>query len=269
MKPYYQDEWVTIYHGDCREILPQLDVKVDLIVTSPPYDDLRDYGGYGFDFVDLPALFYKAIGEGGALVWVVGDKMIDGSESCTSFKQALAFREIGFSLHDTMIYQKDGPAWPSENRYHQCFEYMFVFSKGPPRVVNLIADRRNIQAGRTKRNRWERRKDGSIKFRPKEVAKMNNDGIRWNVWVYGTGYMKSTVDRAAFKHPAIFPDALAKDHIRSWTNVGDTVLDPYLGSGTTAKAAKSLNRKCIGIEIEERYCEIAANRCRQSVFDFR
>ena len=267
--PYYQDESVYIIHADCRDVLPLIpDKSIDLVLTSPPYDDLRSYFGNSLDFdhFKLVAITLEnVISVGGVIVWVVGDQTYKGSESGTSFRQALYFKEIGLNLHDTMIYQKDGPSWPHDNKYHQCFEYMFVLTKGSPKTVNLIRDKKNRLANTIKRNRWERTRGGDIKFRPKELALIKDLGFRYNIWTYGVGYMKSAKEDYIFEHPAIFPEALALDHIISWSNHSDLILDPFLGSGTTAYCAKKLGRKCIGIEIEEKYCEIAAKRCSQSV----
>ena len=266
MKPYYQDEWVTIYLGDCREIIPELP-KVDLVLTSPPYDNLREYGGYSFDFNTISRMLYEKTLEGGVLVWIVGDATMDGSETGTSFRQALRFMEVGYRLHDTMIYEKAGsayPSGPSSNRYTQIFEFMFVLSKGPPRVANLIDDKKNRWAGSKHFGvNTERQKDGSLKVGKNKPVKER--GVRNNIWRIDVGFGYSASADIAYKHPAIFPERLARDHIISWANSGDLVLDPFLGPGTTAYCAKKLNRKCIGIEIEEKYCEIAAKRCSQSV----
>jgi DNA modification methylase len=259
--PYYQDDAVLIYHGDCREILPQLP-KVDLVLTSPPYDNLRLYGGQTFEFNGLPSLIYAVMEMGGCCVWVVGDQTINGSETGSSFKQALGFIDNGFNLHDTMIYEKNWITYPDTARYFNAFEFMFVFSKGFPKTVNLIRDKRNSSKG-TRVGGTNRRKDGSL---PPKVCIGNiipEYSIRTNIWMYSQG------DKRNIKgHPAQFPEQLVNDHIISWSNSSDLILDPFLGSGTTAYCAKKINRKCIGIEIEEKYCEIAAKRCCQSVMNF-
>ena len=262
MKPYYQDEWVTIYHGDCREILPSLP-KVDSVLTSPPYDDLREYDGYSWDFEVTANLLKNIITDGGVIVWVVGDATIDGTETGSSFRQALYFKGLGLNLHDTMIWNKGSFAFPSTDRYHQIFEYMFVFSKGSPKALNLIHDRKNLYSrmgGISGRNR-----DGSRRTKGNAGKKQSTYGQRFNIWEYAIGGGHVASSKIAHQHPAIFPEQLALDHIISWSNQGDIILDPFLGSGTTAYCAKKLNRKCIGIEIEEKYCEIAAKRCSQSV----
>lgn len=262
MKPYYQDDAVTIYHGDNREVLPGLQ-QVEFILTSPPYDGLRQYGTYSWDFQTTSFLLAEKMHEGAVLVWVVGDETVDGSESGSGFKQAIYFKEtLGLNLHDTMIYQKGEAFISSPVRYNAAFEFMFVFSKGKIKTVNLIRDRKNLWSGNYGHG-TKRQKDGSM--RPRVLGSAAEYGARTNIWKYGTGLGKSTDQAFAHEHPAIFPDALAKDHITSWSSPGDTVLDCFAGSGTTLRAAKELGRKAIGIEIEERYCEIAAKRLQQEV----
>lgn len=233
---------------------------IDLTVTSPPYDGLRDYNGYSFDFESIAKELYRVTKEGGVVVWNVNDSTINGSESLTSFKQAIYFVEVcGFKLHDTMIYEKNSMSMPDKNRYYNCFEYMFVFSKGKPKTTNLIEDRKNRWAGTSSfGERSQRQKDGSLKKNGKGIVK--DFGARFNIWRYNTGAGYSTKDEIAFEHPAIFPEKLAYDHIRSWSNENDLVYDCFMGSGTTAKACISANRNWIGSEISKEYCEIIEKR---------
>jgi len=263
MKPYYQDKWVKIYHGDCREILPQLDVKVDLVLTSPPYDDLRVYGGSVFDFEGVARAITDVMKDGTVLVWVVGDATDESGESGSSFQQALRFKELGLRLHDTMIYEKNGASYPCHDKYYQVFEYMFVLSRGRPRVVNLLRDRRNLWNGS-----WGRRSRRDVygNLILGEKTPSDDYGVRWNIWRYNVGKFGEETGRDR-GHPAVFPLALARDHILTWTNSGDMVCDPMVGSGSSLEAAKKLNRYSIGIEIEEKYCEIAAKRCCQEVME--
>ena len=254
---YYRTPLGVLYNCDCLTILPHLE-PVDLVLTSPPYDNLRDYGGYSFDFKKTGKALFKLIKDGGVCVWVVGDETQNGSESGTAFKHALHFKHFGFNLHDTMIYSKAGFAFPSNERYHQTFEYMFIFSKRKPNVFNPIKDKLNRYSRRG--GDFSRQKNGKIKHGNKGGLPLKRYGQRYNIWEYKVGGGNVTKDKVAYKHPAIFPESLARDHIISWSNQNDTVLDPMCGSGTTLKQAEKLKRKWIGIEIEEKYCEIAAKR---------
>ena len=249
--------------GDCLEKMKEFpDNFIDLTVTSPPYDNLRDYEGYVFDFENIVKELFRVTKKGGVVVWVVGDSIIEGSESGTSFKHALYFKKIGFKLHDTMIYHRP-PRFPDKLRYSQSFEYMFVFSKGRPNTFNPIMDHKNKPDGHLggEVTSGGRNKAGILntRIRPKPREFSN----RWNVWDIPNGYFKSTMDKEAYNHPAIFPEALARDHIISWSNEGDIVLDPFAGSGTTLKMAKQLNRNYIGIEISEKYYEIIKKRINE------
>lgn len=250
-----------VYNTECLMGMKQLPNNyIDLTITSPPYDDLRNYNGYYFDFESVAKELYRVTKDGGVVVWVVGDKTHKGSETGTSFKQALFFKEIGFNIHDTMIYEKDGQgACGSNYAYWQSFEYMFVLTKGKPKTVNRIRDKPNKYAGtKTHSNITKRMKDGSLKqLKQLEIQEF---GIRTNIWRYGTGKGKSSKDEIAFQHPAIFPEQLAEDHIISWSNECDIVLDIFMGSGTTAKMAKINKRNWIGFEISEKYVEIANKR---------
>lgn len=247
----------SVNQGDSAVLLKQLpDDFVDLTVTSPPYDDMRTYEGYSFDFETIAKELHRVTKEGGVLVWVVGDSTKNGSESLTSFKQALFFREIGFNVHDTMIYQKKTIAPPHKNLYHQSFEYMFVLSKGSPKTFNLIKDNKNKEMPRTRMFKT-RDKDGE--FHHKRIS-IKPFSVRKNVWAYNTGRDHTTKDYFAFEHPALFPEELARDHIISWSNENDLVLDPFAGSGTTLKMAKLLRRNFIGIEVSEKYIGIITKR---------
>ena len=246
---------------NCIEGMKLLDDNcIDLTVTSPPYDDLRSYKGCEWDFDIFKQIaneLYRVTKEGGVVVWIVGDKTIKGSESGTSFRQALYFKEIGFNLHDTMIYQSDKPPL-SHKRYEQKFEYMFVFSKGKPKTFNPIMETCKY-VGSSKEARTFRHNGNELE-ETHNKGKVKKEKIKGNVWIYSTGYNKSSKDKIAFKHPAVFPEKLAEDHIKSWSNEGDLVMDIFSGSGTTLKMAKLNNRKFIGFEISEEYCAIAEKR---------
>ena len=244
-----------IYNEDCLDTMARMpDNFVDLTVTSPPYDNLRDYRGFSFDFESIAKKLYRITKPGGIVVWVVGDATVSGSETGTSFKQALYFKEIGFRLHDTMIYLKNYLVFPSSTRYYNAFEYMFILSKGKPKTFNPIKDRQNVSAGQKVRGH-ERSKDGSLNLRGNRGNIIKNFGVRWNYWL-----MYNMPQDKLSGHPAVFPEQLAHDHIISWSNVGDLVYDPFMGSGTTAKVAKFLRRDYIGSEISEEYCKIAWSR---------
>ena len=250
----------TLYEGDSAEVLKTIEAdSVDLTVTSPPYDALRDYHGFAFDFETIAQELYRVTKPGGVVVWVVGDATIDGSETGTSFKQALRFKSIGFKLHDTMIYRKTGLTFPETNRYYPAFEYMFILSKGKPKTTNLIRDKINIHAADIIKG-GSRQPSGELTKRSRDGQKIPERGVRQNVWDYSTGWMVSSLDKVAFEHPAQFPEKLAHDHIISWSNYGDTVLDPFAGSGTTLKMAESLGRNSIGIELSSSYCQIIRRR---------
>ena len=256
----YPDDFLNkVIQGDCLGVMKTLeDNSVDLTVTSPPYDNLRDYNGYTFDFEGIAKELYRVTKQGGVVVWVVGDATIKGSETGTSFKQALYFKEIGFNLHDTMIYHKLCYVPLTHNRYEQTFEYMFVFSKGKPKTFNPRM-KPNVEAGK-KISGGFRHNGTDLKPMHKAGQKIKDFSIDTNVWSTKVGWNHSYTDEIVKGHPAVFPEKLAEDHILSWSNEGDTVLDPFAGSGTTLKTAKKNNRNYIGIEISEEYCKIAEER---------
>jgi site-specific DNA-methyltransferase (adenine-specific) len=242
------------------------DASIDLVVTSPPYDNLRTYGGHSWDFEGVAQQLWRVIKPGGVVVWVVADATVNGSETGTSFRQALRFMEIGFRLHDTMIFHRVAK-FPETTRYYPTFEFMFVLSKGTPKATNLIADKPNNCAGQGLGSSTQRKPDGSMEesWAMRTGARVREFGVRDNVWKFANGFNHSSKDVIAFEHPAIFPESLARDHILSWSNEGDIVLDPFSGSGTTAKMAKHNGRRFIGIEINPEYCEIAEKRLSQQV----
>lgn len=247
--------------GDCLEVMRGLpDGCVDLTVTSPPYDDLRTYNGYVFDFEGIAKELYRVTKDGGVVVWVVNDATINGSETGTSFRQALYFKDVcGFNLHDTMIWEK--PTFTATgslaSRYAPVFEYMFVLSKGKPQTFNPIKDKSNKHHGEIIRGSI-RQADGSVRpITGKGTKTIAPFGQRHNVWHIATE--NSSLKRF---HPAPFPESLANDHIISWSNPGDVVLDPFCGSGTTCKMAKVNGRHYIGIDISDEYCEIARSRIK-------
>lgn len=252
---------------DCLELLRQLEDKsIDMILTSPPYDNLRDYKGYAWDFEAIAKESYRVLKEGGVLVWIVGDATVNGSETLTSFRQALYFVDTcGFRMHDTMIYRKDSTPFPDDERYYPCFEYMFVLSKGRPKTPNLLKERHNKYAG-DKITTTQRKRNGKIEnSHALTNGKVSQEfGVLTNVWDLPVGYMRASIDVEAFEHPAIFPEELARRHIHTWSNEGDIVLDYFSGSGTTAKIARNLGRNFIACDISEEYCELARRRLQNT-----
>lgn len=252
------------YNEDCLDTMARMpDNYIDLVVTSPPYDNLRLYKGYSFDFESIAKELYRVMAIGGIVVWVVGDATVKGSETGTSFKQALFFKECGFNLHDTMIYMKDNPPpVGGDKRYYQAFEYMFIFSKGIPKTYNPIVEER--------RNKWNDKR--TVRTRPvtrnkagvfiEKTVKIEGMVKLQNVWSYVVSGGSVSEEMYAHEHPAIFPEALVRDHIISWSNEGDLVYDPFMGSGTTAKMAILNKRNWIGSEISKEYCVIIEKRIR-------
>lgn len=259
-----------LYNENCLDTMSKMpDNFVDLTVTSPPYDDLRTYNknlsgiktefnGYSFPFEQIAKELFRITKKGGVVVWVVGDATSKGSETGSSFRQALFFKQIGFDIYDTMIYQKTGTPFPQKTRYNQTFEYMFIFSKGKPNTFNPIM-KKNITAGAVRHSRKFRNIDGEMidGFNGKPI---NEWGIENNIWTIKNGMYKSTKDLIAFEHPAIFPEELALKQIMSWTKTNDLVYDPFMGSGTTAKSSILLNRNWVGSEIDSKYCKICKER---------
>ncbi len=230
------------------------DEFIDLTVTSPPYDDLRNYKGYTFQAVPMAQELFRITKQGGVVVWVVGDR-INGGRSMTSFEQGLMFKNIGFSVHDVMIYQKKNTPFMRSNAYTNAYEFMFILSKGKPKTFNPI----KVPTIRSGMEMAVSNK-GADAVNRKVPVQLKKEKTKTNIWAYAVGMGGSTSDKIAFKHPAIFPEQLALDHVLSWTNIGDLVFDPMCGSGTTCKMAKMNNRNWLGIDISEEYIEIARQR---------
>lgn len=245
-----------IYQENCLDTMSRMmDKSIDLTVTSPPYDKLRDYNGYTFPFDKISEQLFRVTKVGGVVVWIVADQVVKGGETGTSFKQALHFMSLGFKLYDTMFWQKESFSAPGGSvRYYNTVEYMFIFSKGKPKTFNMIKDRKNIHAGGTIHG-TERQKNGSTRKCSGNGKIINKMGGRFNIW-------KINSDRSNLGHPAPFPEQLCKDHIISWSKEGDVIYDPMMGSGTVAKCALLLNRKFIGSEMSDEYCKIAEKRLK-------
>ena len=258
-----------IFNEDCLITMSKMpDNYVDLVLTSPPYDHLRSYNGNNkFEFEKIAVELTRVLKTGGVIVWIVGDGVNKkGSETGTSFKQALFFKEYcGLRLHDTMIFEKNTttyPAKPDGLRYTQCFEYMFVFSKGKPKTVNLIADKKNRWSGTTNFGQKTDRDKNDELVPVKKFKPIPEYSPRTNIWRYVTGNGYSTEDKIAHQHPAIFPEKLAEEVLTSWSNQGDIVYDCFAGSGTTLKTAKRLQRLFIGSEVVTAYFELIEKRLR-------
>jgi len=247
---------IKLMKGDCLVRMKEIaDHSIDLTVTSPPYDNLRNYNNslvWNSDIwkATIKELF-RFTKQGGVVVWVVADATIKGSETGTSFKQALWAMECGFNLYDTMIWRKPSPQAPTEGRYYDVFEYMFIFSKGKPKNLNLLIDRQNLSAGmKSKKETRSCKEDRKYTGEQRIVAEF---GRRFNVWDISRGASKTD-------HPAVFPEQLANDHIITWSNEGDTIIDPFMGSGTTGIACLNTGRNFIGIEKDDNYFQIAKER---------
>jgi len=276
-----------IYTEECVQFMKKHlpDKCIDATITSPPYDTMRKYNGYIFKFEELAQELYRVTKDGGVVVWVVGDETINGDESGTSFRQALYFKQIGFKLYDTMIYKKTGNNYHSTTRYNQIFEYMFILTKGNPKTFNPIKDMPKKWQGSWGRGS-NRQKDGTLlerdrpgnyaaksgkasimtcphcnqEFLPDDAEKNYGYKIRDNIWTIVNALQMAHSDTYAKLHPATFPEKLANDHILTWTNPGDVILDPMCGSGTTCKMAMKNKRNFIGIEISKEYSNIACQR---------
>ncbi len=248
-----------IYNEDCLVGMRNIEENsIDLTITSPPYDYLRKYNGFNFDFENTAKEIYRITKNGGVLVWVVNDSTVKGSETGTSFKQALYFKSIGFRLHDTMIFAKNNPLPLTHNRYEQQFEYMFVFSKGKPKAFNPIK-KANKNYGKVKTGTHRKNKKDLVKMTGSNKS-VKKESIKNNIWYYSVNRGAISKDLSVHKHPAAFPEQMAIDHIKSWSNKGDLVLDPFIGSGTTAIACIKTERNFIGFDVSEEYCELSKLR---------
>lgn len=250
----------TVHHCSAETLLNALPSdSIDMAITSPPYDQLRTYNMFDWNFEAIAHQTYRVLKAGAVLVWVVGDATIDGSETLTSFRQALYFRDVaGFRMHDTMIYKKAGVVYPEINRYYPQFEYMFVFSKGRPNTTNLQTQRNRYAGTSNYGDLTTREVDGSLTNKGKRTIK--EFGVMGNVWEFVTGFGNSSRDKEAFLHPAAFPEKLAERHILTWSNPGDVVLDFFMGSGTAAKMARRHNRRYMGCDVSQEYVTLARKR---------
>jgi site-specific DNA-methyltransferase (adenine-specific) len=263
------------YNENCLITMSRMvDNFIDLTITSPPYDEIRNYNkgvgkisdefnGYSFEFERIARELYRITKKGGIVVWVVNDSIINGSESLNSFRQAIYFKEIGFKVHDTMIYRKLNPRPNAGTRYQQMFEYMFILSKGKPKTTNIGLRERSNKCNDKRvyrKKKFSRDQDGNFNENDYFVKEMVPE---YNIWDFYVGGGNTTNDKVAFKHPAIFPEELVKRHIESWSNESDIVYDPFMGSGTTSKMSILLNRNYVGSELSEEYCKIEEERLKE------
>jgi site-specific DNA-methyltransferase (adenine-specific) len=265
MQSYYQHGDIRIFNTDCLDYLKTVSSdSIKFTLTSPPYDDIRDYNGYSFPFEDIAQELWRTTKVGGVVAWNVADATVKGSETGTSMRQALYFMSLGFRLHDTMIYAKKNPmpAGVSSKRYHQAWEYIFIFSKDAPETFNPIMVKAKF--GHLEANMKHRGKDGQTSYKK---TKRNEFTKVKNIFEYSVGGGHSAKDKIAFQHPAIMPEQLAADMISTWTNVGDQVFDPFTGSGTTAKVCLELSRHFHGTEVSEEYCDISKKRLENFLRD--
>ena len=247
-----------IIRGDAVEVMKTFPPEsIDLVVTSPPYDELRNYNGYTFNFEGIARGLLRIMKKGGVAVWVVGDKIKKGNKSLTSFRQALFFQEIGFNVHDVMIYKKKNTPFMRTNGYTNCFEFMLVLSKGAPKTFHPLKSK-TIRQGQEMLP-FNKGPDGINK---KILGELKPEKTMTNIWEYAVGLHGTTSDKVAFEHPAVFPEKLAEDHILSWTKQCDVVFDPMCGSGTTCKVALKNGRSYIGCDISQQYVDLTENRIK-------
>lgn len=258
MQPYFSTDEVKIFNVNCLDYLKSItDDSIKFIITSPPYDDLRNYNGYSFEFENIAKELTRTLADGGVIIWNVSDATVNGSETGTSMRQALHFMNCGLRLHDTMIYEKKNPmpASRSSKRYHQAWEYIFCFSKGTPETFNPFMV--PAKYGHVGANMKHRGQDGKLEY---VKTKRNSHTKVRNIFTYTVGGGHSTSDKEAYRHPALMPEKLAEDQILTWTNPGDTVFDPFNGAGTSGKMAVANQRKYIGTELSKEYCDLSIIR---------
>jgi len=253
-----------IFCGEAAEVMRSFpDESIDMVFTSPPYGTVRSYNGYKFNFQEIAIELTRILKPGGVIAWNEADTIVNGSKTLTPSKHALYFsEECGLKVHDEMIYEKNSCSFPAKRnglRYSNVYEEVFILSKGKPKSVNLICDKRNRCYGEKGFGMAsQRRKNGDlVKYERKPTPKFSP---RDNIWRVFTGKGYSSKDSNASKHPAISPDLLVLDHIRTWSNEGDIILDPMAGSGTTCVMAKALKRQYVGIEISDEYCQLINER---------
>ena len=247
MKPYYQDEYVQIYHGDCRDILPELP-KVDLVLTDPPYmlggkDDKENI----LDIFDWVWLKMK---DGSALFCFVSQETIDLFMG--------KFKELHLNWLNTIIWEHTNTPTRKPRKFAISYDPILFYSQG--KLAYFDMDSVRVDYRWRERHRYPSYKNGKA-WLPNPLGASRKD-----IWNFPAITSPSYTDEGV-GHPWQKPSDLCEIPILACSQTGGLILDPFLGSGTTAYCAKKLNRHCIGIEIEEKYCEIAAKRCSQSVME--
>lgn len=263
------DQMNRIHLDDCVGGMRGLpDGCIPLTVTSPPYDNLRQYGNHPFDFEAVARELWRVTAPGGVVVWVVQDEIVDGSETGTTCRQQLFFQTLGFRVHNRIVMVNPGSRWPGKIRYGVALELAIVLSKGAPRTVRLLRDSPNKHAGRLKtfvRRNWK----GDTEQTGPKAYPVGTWGVRGNVWVYSRGFNQSSKDKRDFDHPALMPEEMAEDLIVSFSKPGELVFDPFTGAGTTAKMAFLNNRRYLGYEVHEPYYRRALERLTDARAEYR
>lgn len=247
--------------GDAVETLSELeDESIHLTVFSPPYDDIRDYNKkWNLDYEALGSELNRVTVDGGVCAVVIGDGTKNFAKSLTTFRWAINWCDnCDWKLFECCIYKRHGNpgAWWTK-RFRVDHEYILIFFKGKkPRFFNkepLKVD--SIHAGKRFSGTDRLTNGGFKRIEPKPVNKRKCRGTIWN---YSTSNTEG--NKIKLKHPATYPDQLASDLIKCFSDKGDIVLDPMSGSGTTCVMANKLNRRYLGIEINPEYRDIAVNR---------
>lgn len=257
----------TILHGDSAEVMQSFPDKcIPLTVTSPPYAKMRLYGGHDYTwetFKSVATQLVRITMEGGVICWVVRNQIVKERENLQAEKEKLFFADdLGLWPHQTIIGAPKGVPLPQSRRYASNFDYVYVFSKGHPRIVNIIRDRRNSRFGDLKSNRLIRESNGSERLACGGEYAIAKWGFRSNLWSYSTGGNHTATDRISAKHPARMGEPLAEDLIISFSKPGDLVFDPFAGAGTSLKMALLNQRQWLGVEIFDEYVELIEKRMR-------
>ena len=257
----------NVYCVDCVEGMKAIpDGSVDLVVTSPPYDRTRDYNGFSFDLHATGEQIFRILRDGGVAAVVIQDQTKNFGKSLTSFRTVVDWCDnIGFKLFECVIYRKHGTegAWWTQ-RFRVDHEYMPIFVKGHrPKYFNK--DPLKIPSkhgGKTMTGSGNRQTNGRTTQTIRRAINLTK--CRGTVWEYLMAGDKNPVKR---KHPAPFPDKIPLDFIQCFCQPDGIVLDPFMGSGSTAVSAKKLGRHFLGFDISSEYCKIAETRLNNTDFN--